>query len=49
MSHLLFNRQLAIGNRKLPGSFLTSLTRATCLQRATFALSQLATGAATLQ
>jgi hypothetical protein len=37
---------LAIGNRKSSGSLFTSLARTTRLQRATFALSQLTTGAA---
>jgi hypothetical protein len=43
---MLINRQLAIGNRKSSGAFFTPLARATRLQRATFALSQLTTGAA---
>jgi hypothetical protein len=40
---------LAIGNRKSSGPFLTSLARTARLQRATFALSQLTSGAAALQ
>jgi hypothetical protein len=45
---MLFNRQLKIGNRQSPGSFLASLSRAG-LKRAAFALPQLSSGAAALK